>query len=125
MLEMFHLTRLQNIALAKGSHERIPDGIIDCVCEYAVYSPDWLESSKAQDALWNLGWDWQKFCEPIYFEDDCEDFPNWKDADGNGCDIYEDERWCAEFGESENEQGISADDACCACGGGDELSDEF
>jgi hypothetical protein len=56
---------------------------------------------------------------------DCEDFPNWKDADGNGCDIYEDERCCAKFGKSENEEGISADEACCVCGGGDELSDEF
>lgn len=99
--------------------------MVDCLCEYAVHSPDWLEFSKAQDALWNFGWDVTKFCEPVYYNDECEDKFGWVDADGNGCAVYEEERWCAEFGESENESSVRAIDACCACGGGTELNVEF
>jgi hypothetical protein len=99
--------------------------MMDCICEYAVHSPDWLEFSKAQDAMWNLGWDVSKVCEPVYYDDECEDYEGWVDTDGNGCDIYEEERWCAEHGETENENGVKAMFACCACGGGNELHEEF
>jgi peptidyl-Lys metalloendopeptidase len=57
---------------------------------------------------------------------DCTDLPGadgnaWLDMDGlgpYGCQDYADEGWCDVFGSSESIEGLSAYDACCACGGG-------
>jgi len=116
---------VKNLAFAKGSSEKFSAELLDCICDYAVQSPDWLEYGKAQDALWNLGWDFEQYCEPLYHDDECEDDASFVDEDGNGCGAYEEERWCAEFGATENADGVTAEDACCACGGGTELVDEL
>jgi hypothetical protein len=102
---------IKNMALHQGSFQEFPSDLIDCVCDFAVQSPDWLEYSKAQDALWNMGLDFEQFCEPLYHDNECED-QSFIDDDGNGCEVYEEERWCAEFGAQENSDGVSADDAC-------------
>ena len=116
---------VKNLAFAKGSFEKFSEQTIDCICDYAVQSPDWLEFGKAQDALWNFGWDYQEFCEPLYNDDECQNYEDFQDDDGNGCEVYEEERWCAEYGNSLNSNGVTADEACCACGGGQELVDEL
>lgn len=105
-------------------HHLLRSSTLSVYSDYAVQSPDWLEFGKAQDALWNLGIDGEMFCEPLYHEDECEDL-GFIDEDGNGCDVYEDERWCAEFGSVENEEGVTAGEACCACGGGEDVVDEL
>jgi hypothetical protein len=48
----------------------------------------------------------------------CEDTPpNWTDAAGDGCDWYDGQ--CNEYGNWQGEgQTLSANDACCVCGGG-------
>ena len=37
---------------------------------------------------------------------------------------YEENNWCVEFGHMVDENGVSANEACCACGGGN-LVEEF
>jgi hypothetical protein len=55
---------------------------------------------------------------------DCIDAPvGWQDAAGDGinggCDVFEENGWCAFYGDSAfNPDGISANGACCGCGGG-------
>jgi len=59
----------------------------------------------------------------------CTDIPNWKDADGETCDQWRSEGWCAD--ESNDPKltgtgGLMASQACCNCkvgGGGGGLSD--
>jgi hypothetical protein len=48
----------------------------------------------------------------------CTDFPGWFDGT-NGCDAYRlNEGWCAEYGNFQFESVRTANEACCACGGG-------
>jgi len=50
----------------------------------------------------------------------CEDYPNWEDSYGDGCDWYEanDSPGCPNYGNDYDAgQGV-AQDACCYCGGG-------
>ena len=57
----------------------------------------------------------------------CSDIPNWKDSYGDSCDFFEAYKECGgtstwEYTEpisaSVDSNGVSAVDACCACGGG-------
>jgi hypothetical protein len=61
----------------------------------------------------------------------CADKPGWSDADGDTCDIYAISSWCTSSGEPSTgwhsewgtfetfaKNGVGADTACCACGGG-------
>ena len=40
------------------------------------------------------------------------------DSGGYGCASYADNNWCSEYGGGYPNQGMIADAACCACGGG-------
>ena len=56
------------------------------------------------------------------FGSTCSDYNDWVDSSGYECDWYEtyDSPGCARFGYSyPNEDNITANDACCYCGGGD------
>ena len=48
----------------------------------------------------------------------CVDLEEWKDGDEDGCGVYEEHSWCFEHGGNVDENGVSADMACCVCGGG-------
>jgi len=49
----------------------------------------------------------------------CNDWSSWIDSYGDGCDVYRTE-WCGSAAEPYyNDEGVDANDACCACGGGD------
>jgi hypothetical protein len=55
----------------------------------------------------------------------CSDDPfGWFNTEGFGCDWYAQEpaRNCMEFGESVDYNGVAANKACCACGGGFDVS---
>eukprot|EP00559_Dactyliosolen_fragilissimus_P002387 CAMPEP_0184862142 /NCGR_PEP_ID=MMETSP0580-20130426/6658_1 /TAXON_ID=1118495 /ORGANISM="Dactyliosolen fragilissimus" /LENGTH=512 /DNA_ID=CAMNT_0027359883 /DNA_START=387 /DNA_END=1925 /DNA_ORIENTATION=+ len=143
---------LKNIALSSNAKIRILNrseaekyegknmiDAVDCLCN-ALNSPDWLESSKAEDTLDRLG----VKCPPAKIphhlhrkssynhmqEDTCidlwnEDGTEWSTKEWEeNCEIYEEnETWCEEFGENESEEGVSATEACCICGGGRDNSD--
>lgn len=51
---------------------------------------------------------------------ECTDSPvGWQDSYGDGCDWYEPEGACESYGDSwANNDGITANMACCVCGGG-------
>jgi len=54
-------------------------------------------------------------------QDTCKDFSFWEDEEGRDCDYYEmqdDFRSCRRRLNDIDENGISANDACCYCGGG-------
>jgi hypothetical protein len=94
------------------------DKMFHCLCEMS-WSPDWLEESKANVALFHFGW--EEDCPTIH--DGCVDYPDWKDEiEGMNCQEYEEERYCAEYGKLTDEEGYAANEACCVCGGGE--SDE-
>eukprot|EP00389_Voromonas_pontica_P000412 GDKH01000591.1.p1 GENE.GDKH01000591.1~~GDKH01000591.1.p1 ORF type:complete len:143 (-),score=12.63 GDKH01000591.1:488-916(-) len=49
----------------------------------------------------------------------CNDFMNWRDADGDGCTTYEmNARFCGVARDLAFSDGTSALEACCVCGGG-------
>ena len=44
----------------------------------------------------------------------------WLDSDGDSCAKYKENQWCAQHGDGfANEDGSTANQACCVCGGGD------
>ncbi len=51
----------------------------------------------------------------------CINNVEWYDQNGNGCDWYElyDDLTCPKYGHFTNDDDITANDACCYCGGGD------
>lgn len=50
---------------------------------------------------------------------DCTNSAGWVDSDGDGCDFYETtENACALYGGDYENNGETANDACCKCGGG-------
>jgi len=49
---------------------------------------------------------------------ECTDFKNWKDKDGDTCQMYEDNDWCGIASDWANSAGVDATSACCFCGGG-------
>jgi hypothetical protein len=51
---------------------------------------------------------------------DCIDFPvGWTDSDGDGCDdFYNTQTECSEYGSLFENDGHTANDVCCTCGGG-------
>ena len=50
--------------------------------------------------------------------DQCEDYSDFADFGGDKCDWYESEYRCDIFGLYVNNDGITANEACCQCGGG-------
>ncbi len=49
----------------------------------------------------------------------CTDNSNFKDKDGMTCSQYDNNKsWCKDADSYANRNGVSANDACCACGGG-------
>lgn len=97
------------------------DEMFHCLCEMA-WSPDWLEESKANLALNNLGW--ESYCPAIH--DGCADYLDWEEnTHGTTCQEYEEEHYCAEYGNLTDEEGIAGHEACCVCGGGISEHDEL
>lgn len=47
----------------------------------------------------------------------CEDEPGWVDSLGDGCDWYEENDACDLYGDSFENDGLTASEACCACKG--------
>lgn len=112
---------IRNLALSPEFYEKIPADLLKCLCAHAVRSPDWLEDSKADDAIYRLGFDKKDVCEPLYDRSQCSDYKDWKDEDGEPCRTYEKKRWCAEYSDyapSNDENYVTAGVGCCACGGG-------
>jgi hypothetical protein len=48
----------------------------------------------------------------------CEDTYGWKDSLGDGCSFYEKGFNCEDYGDDFRNMGETANEACCACGGG-------
>jgi hypothetical protein len=49
----------------------------------------------------------------------CSDVPSgWKDSDGDSCQVYADNDWCEQYGDGYANDGKTANQACCSCGGG-------
>jgi trypsin len=49
----------------------------------------------------------------------CKDKPGFMDAYGDGCSYYdEDTNECGVYGDEANDNGVTPNQACCACGGG-------
>jgi len=108
---------LKNLALDPTARILIEnDETLKCICR-ATHSRDWLEENKGQGALHYL-----RPSDPCWFQDD--DYQNGKlcvddrflDTDGYTCSEYGNatEQQCL----ATNGQGVSAREACCACGGG-------
>lgn len=51
----------------------------------------------------------------------CVDDPTWTDPWGDDCDFYSSGFLCQAFGPFSGNGGQTAKDACCSCGGGEEL----
>jgi len=52
----------------------------------------------------------------IYYR--CVDVEGWRDEHGDGCALYAHMDHCEDFGDSYAVDGITANMACCVCGGG-------
>ena len=87
---------VRNLALSPEFYAKMPLDLQNCLCAHAVRSPDWLESSKAKDAIYRFGFERSDVCEPLYDPKKCFDFKDWKDNEGGNCRKYEKERWCAD-----------------------------
>lgn len=86
------------------------------LCDLYKRSPDAYEEEMSYDALYRLGW--EEHCPGTY--DRCKDREGWVGAKtGNTCRDFEYNKLCATMGnELGKDVGITADDACCICGGG-------
>jgi len=108
---------LRNLVLSP----RYPDSMLEdvtCLCNF-ISSPDWLEYEKADDTLYRLGLLAEEYC-PLPFDENCQDLEGWESKDGNNCVKYEVNALCIEFGDVLDKEGlISANKACCICGGGE------
>lgn len=52
----------------------------------------------------------------------CYDIANWTDLYGDGCDWYASKPGsCENFGDSFENNGYTANTACCHCGGGEDI----
>lgn len=51
--------------------------------------------------------------------DVCSDKPGWNDIVGDTCLWYANDNNCAQWGLVTDLNGVSANEACCVCGGGD------
>ena len=109
---------VKNLILLPAIREYWQDSeeLFTCLCKVAFHSPDWLEIVQAQDALYNFGW--ADSCPGVY-DFGCRNIAGWYYLGTNeDCTDFETERYCAEWGDIKNENGISANEACCFCGGG-------
>jgi len=108
---------LKNLALEPKARPLIEeDNMLRCICRLA-YSPDWLEENKGQGALHHL-----RPSDPCRFHDNdnkkgqlcVEDL--FVDKDGYTCIDYvaATKQECL----AKSEHGITAEKACCGCGGG-------
>jgi hypothetical protein len=112
---------IRNLALSPELYDNMPSDLQTCLCAHVVRSPDWLENSKAEDAIYRFGLDAREVCEPLYDHDKCLDYKDWKDEEGENCQKYERKRWCAEYRDyapKNDKKYVTAGEACCACGGG-------
>lgn len=113
---------VRNLALSPEFYNNMPHELQKSLCSHAIRSPDWLENSKADEAIYRLGFDKYKECKPWYDRTKCSDYKDWVDEDGEPCRTYERKRWCAEYRDYVPEKGgdkyVTAGKACCACGGG-------
>jgi hypothetical protein len=105
---------LKNLALEPDAKERIEDAM-PCLCRLRE-SSDWLEESKANDALFFM-----RRVDPCWFRDDgsgdlCID-DNFLDEEEFSCDDY-DEASEDECANKDMLTGALASEACCECGGG-------
>lgn len=48
----------------------------------------------------------------------CVDHSPFVDVEEASCADYADNNWCSTYGGEPNNQGVAANAACCACGGG-------
>lgn len=106
---------LRNLALHENALELLGD-MKECFCDL-FHSKDWLESSKADDALSRLGM--SGTCTPPHYKN-CVDFHEWRNEFGETCALYAENEWCDEFGHlMSKDGGVKANEACCICNGGD------
>lgn len=100
--------------------------LFKCLCDIYQDSPDPYEEEKAFTALYRLSWD--AHCPHI--QDTCRDKEGWTESDtGKTCLDIQNEKLCATMGANvgkDDDTGIAttANDACCACGGGTPKSAE-
>jgi len=107
---------LRNLILSPEYPDSVADDVT-CFCEF-IMSPDWLEYEKAEDSLYRLGLSAEEYC-PLPFDEYCEDFDGWISTDGKNCVDYETDALCIEYGDVFDKDGnMSANKACCICGGG-------
>jgi len=82
-----------------------------------LYGDKWPDSEgvTANEACCHCGYD------SVSIPPLCHDYNGWIDKLGGGCDVYEfyDDPACPQYGSLfPNDDGISANEACCYCGGG-------
>ena len=51
-------------------------------------------------------------------DEECEDVEGWHDSDGNDCKWYTEDDNCDDHGSRHENDGHTANEACCVCGGG-------
>mmetsp|Transcript_19216 Transcript_19216/g.19494 ORF Transcript_19216/g.19494 Transcript_19216/m.19494 type:complete len:513 (-) Transcript_19216:140-1678(-) len=114
----------KNLAISQWTHELHFDEPFGCLCIVSL-SDDWIEASKAHDALYHIGVANEEvdcFEERLrYLHDDfCQDEPSWEDSQRNSCATYKAEQLCVYADDlAEAHSDIeSASEACCVCGGG-------
>lgn len=132
---------IKNLALHDEAREDTKAAAL-CLCALSA-SPDWLEIDKGESALYHMGMDdhchyWteeEELEEPNEEEEEdieilaggyCVDY-DWfyEDEDGDvvSCLNFEDEEVCEQAGENVDDEGVTANEACCACGGGDRVEE--
>jgi hypothetical protein len=65
---------------------------------------------------------WYKHCRDVTVSDNEGITIEWMNGFKETCIMYGENKWCTEHGQLQNDEGISANDACCACGGGIQIS---
>ena len=82
------------------------------------------EAEKAKDALSRLGLSqscispWYKRCRDATISDHQGEIGEWINSYKETCVMYGENSWCDDHGHLTNEEGLTANEACCACGGG-------
>ena len=59
-------------------------------------------------------------CPPPHYKN-CEDYVDWENDIGETCSTYAENDWCEEFGHSLSKDGVTANEACCYCNGGNRI----
>jgi hypothetical protein len=94
----------------------------DCSVSGCAYPTGWPDTCYLFESDSEGGWTCQDVCEEAPTSSPtgpvCEDVPGWSDSDGDDCNFYAQDGACYVYGSCCKNDGYTANDACCVCGGG-------